>query len=56
MIAGHLHNARCIWFKMTSSGLDVPVPESVERRGVTREELLPALEESYGEAGDRLDR
>jgi len=53
MIAGHLHNARCMWLKMTSDGHDVPLPASVERRGVTREELLPALEESY-EAVRRL--
>jgi len=46
MIAGHLHNARCMWIKTLGQELGVPVPRSVDRRRVEREELVPALQRS----------
>jgi uncharacterized damage-inducible protein DinB len=46
MIAGHLHNARCMWIKTLGQELGVPVPRSVDRRRVRRQELVPALHRS----------
>jgi uncharacterized damage-inducible protein DinB len=46
MIAGHLHNARCMWIKTLGQELGVPVPRSVDRRRVGPKELVPALERS----------
>jgi len=46
MIAGHLHNARCMWIKTLGQELGVPVPRSVDRRRVGRRELVPALQRS----------
>src|SRR5262252_3508955 len=40
MIAGHLHNARCMWIKTLGQELGVAVPASVDRRHVTRRALL----------------
>lgn len=46
MIAGHMHNARCMWIKTLGQELGVPVPRSVDRRRVGRRELVPALQRS----------
>jgi uncharacterized damage-inducible protein DinB len=46
MIAGHIHNARCMWIKMLGRRHGIPVPKSVSRHRVTRRELMPALERS----------
>jgi uncharacterized damage-inducible protein DinB len=46
MIAGHIHNARCMWIKMLGKGHGIRAPKSVNRHTVTRRELLPALERS----------
>jgi uncharacterized damage-inducible protein DinB len=46
MIAGHLHNARCMWIKTLGQELGVPVPRTVDRRRVERKELVPALQRS----------
>jgi uncharacterized damage-inducible protein DinB len=46
MIAGHLHNARCMWIKTLGQELGVTVPRSVDRRRVGHKELVPALERS----------
>jgi uncharacterized damage-inducible protein DinB len=46
MIAGHLHNSRCMWIKTLGRELGIPVPRSVDRRRVGRKELVPALERS----------
>jgi uncharacterized damage-inducible protein DinB len=46
MIAGHMHNARCMWIKTLGQELGVPVPRSVDRRRVGRRELVPALRRS----------
>jgi uncharacterized damage-inducible protein DinB len=45
-IAGHIHNARCMWIKMLGQRHGVRVPKRVSLHTVTREELLPALERS----------
>ncbi len=46
MIAGHVHNARCMWIKTLGKRHGIRVPRSVNRHAVTRRELLPALERS----------
>ncbi len=49
MIAGHLHNARCMWLKNTGKKAGVTVPEHVDRYSVTKKEILNALEISSAE-------
>ncbi|HEY7502031.1 MAG TPA: DinB family protein [Vicinamibacterales bacterium] len=44
MIAGHLHNARCMWLKTLGKEHGIAVPASVDRKNVARRELLAALE------------
>lgn len=46
MIAGHLHNARCMWLKTLGREHGIAVPASVDRRKVARQELLAALKRS----------
>src|SRR2546428_9700529 len=46
MIAGHVHNARCMWIKTLGRRHGIRVPRSVRRHTVTPRELLPALERS----------
>lgn len=46
MIAGHLHNARCMWVRTLGQELGVPVPCGVDRRRVARGELVRALQRS----------
>ena len=46
MIAGHLHNARCMWLKTLGLEHGIAVPASVDRRKVARHELLSALKRS----------
>jgi uncharacterized damage-inducible protein DinB len=46
MIAGHIHNARCMWIEMLGRKHGIRAPAGVNRRTVTRRELLPALERS----------
>ena len=46
MIAGHVHNARCMWIKMLGRRHGIRVPTSVSRHSVTPRVLLPALERS----------
>jgi len=46
MIAGHVHNSRCMWIKMLGRTHGIQVPKSVSRHTVTRRELLPALDRS----------
>ncbi len=43
MIAGHIHNSRCMWTKTLGQELGVAVPRGVDRRRVGRKELVPAL-------------
>ena len=46
MIAGHLHNARCMWIKTLGQEHGLAIPASVDRRNVARHELLSALKQS----------
>jgi uncharacterized damage-inducible protein DinB len=46
MIAGHLHNARCMWIKTLGQELGITVPRGVDRRRAGRKQLVPALERS----------
>jgi uncharacterized damage-inducible protein DinB len=46
MIAGHMHNARCMWLKTLGREHGIATPPSVDRHKVSRAELLSALERS----------
>jgi uncharacterized damage-inducible protein DinB len=46
MIVAHIHNARCMWIRTLGQEHGVSVPPSVNRRTVTRRQLLPALRRS----------
>jgi uncharacterized damage-inducible protein DinB len=46
MVVGHLHNARCMWIKTLGKPHGVVVPRAVDRRLVSRRDLLPALRKS----------
>ncbi len=46
MIAGHIHNSRCMWIKMIGRAYGVKPPTSVDRRHVSRSDLLRALKRS----------
>jgi uncharacterized damage-inducible protein DinB len=46
MIAGHIHNARCMWLETLGHEHGIDVPAAVDRRKVTRRELLAALKRS----------
>jgi uncharacterized damage-inducible protein DinB len=46
MIAGHLHNSRCTWVKTLGQEHGIVVPAAVDRRTVTRRELVAALQRS----------
>src|SRR3982074_3271491 len=43
MIAGHIHNARCMWIKTLGKEHGIPVPQAVNRHKVAPKELIPAL-------------
>src|SRR5947209_19803373 len=43
MIAGHIHNARCMWVKTLGKEHGIVVPRPVNRHKVSPNELLPAL-------------
>ena len=46
MIAGHIHNARCMWIKTLGKEHGIEVPEPVDRRRVGPRQLVPALNRS----------
>ena len=46
MLAGHLHNSRCMWIATLGRPHGIPVPASVDRRKVTRRRLIAALNRS----------
>ena len=46
MLAGHLHNARCMWLKTLGRPHGIPVPSAVDRRKVSRRQLAAALKRS----------
>jgi uncharacterized damage-inducible protein DinB len=43
MIAGHIHNARCMWIKTLGSEHAIAVPRAVNRHKVEPKELITAL-------------
>jgi uncharacterized damage-inducible protein DinB len=48
MVAGHIHNARCMWIKTLGQPHGIAVPKSVDRHRVTRANLVRALNLSGG--------
>jgi uncharacterized damage-inducible protein DinB len=46
MIAGHIHNARCMWIKTLGKEFGIAVPRGVNRHKVEPKELIPAFERS----------
>jgi uncharacterized damage-inducible protein DinB len=46
MLAGHIHNARCMWIKTLGRPHGIAVPSPVDRRRVSRSRLIRALKES----------
>jgi uncharacterized damage-inducible protein DinB len=46
MLAGHLHNSRCMWLKTLGRPHGISVPAAVDRRKVGRRELVAALNRS----------
>ena len=46
MLAGHLHNMRCMWLKTLGRPHGIPVPPAVDRRKVSRRQLVAALNRS----------
>lgn len=46
MIAGHIHNARCMWIKTLGKEHGIAVPQSVNRQTVSRTHLIRALGQS----------
>ena len=46
MIAGHIHNARCLWVRTLGKPHGIRVPTFVDRRSVTKAELGRALRHS----------
>ncbi|MFN0088400.1 MAG: DinB family protein [Blastocatellia bacterium] len=43
MIAGHIHNSRCMWIRTLGNEHGIAVPRPVNRYKVAPKELLPAL-------------
>ena len=43
MIAGHIHNARCMWIKTLGKEFGIAVPRAVNRHKVGRKDLIAAL-------------
>ena len=46
MIAGHLHNARCMWIKTLGKEHGIAVPPAVNRYSVEPRQLISALDHS----------
>ena len=46
MLAGHIHNARCMWIKTLGKEHGLAVPRSVDRYKVKPKDLIPALQRS----------
>jgi uncharacterized damage-inducible protein DinB len=46
MIAGHVHNCRCMWIKTLGRRHGIEAPPTVDRHRVTLRQLLPSLERS----------
>lgn len=55
MIAGHLHNCRCMWVMSLGKGHGLAVPPGVDRHRVSRRQLLAALTKSGRAIGELLE-
>jgi uncharacterized damage-inducible protein DinB len=55
MIAGHIHNARCMWIRTLGKYHGIAVPPAVNRHKVRPLELVAALGESGGGIVSLLD-
>ena len=54
MVAGHLHNARCMWLRTLGRPHGIAVPPAVDRHRVTRSQLARALARSGRGIGQLL--
>lgn len=43
MIAGHLHNTRCMWIKYIGKNFGITIPDQVDRYHLSQNELIDAL-------------
>lgn len=43
MIAGHIHNTRCMWLKSVGRKVEINTPDPVDRYSVTQKSLLKSL-------------
>jgi hypothetical protein len=55
MVGGHLHNCRCMWVQMLGKRYGLAVPRRVDRRRVSRRQLLAALARSARAIGGLLE-
>jgi uncharacterized damage-inducible protein DinB len=55
MLAGHLHNARCMWIKTLGEPHGITVPPAVDRHRVSRAQLIRALKRSGSGIASLLD-
>jgi uncharacterized damage-inducible protein DinB len=46
MLAGHIHNSRCTWLKILGRPHGIAVPPAIDRRKVSRRQLIVALNRS----------
>jgi uncharacterized damage-inducible protein DinB len=46
MLLGHIHNSRCMWIKTLGLPHGIAVPAAVDRRRVSRSQLIRALKRS----------
>jgi uncharacterized damage-inducible protein DinB len=46
MLAGHIHNARCMWIKTLGRPHGIAAPPAVDRHAVSRSRLIRALKQS----------
>lgn len=46
MIAGHLHNTRCMWINKLGNRYDISAPDKVDRYKIAKPQLITALTDS----------
>jgi uncharacterized damage-inducible protein DinB len=46
MLAGHIHNSRCMWIKTLGKPHGIAIPAAVDRRRASRSQVIRALERS----------
>ena len=54
MLAGHIHNSRCMWIKTLGRPHGIAVPPAVDRRRVSRAQVIAALRRSGRGIADLL--